>query len=101
MPQIVSIENKVGNVTQTNVASLATSALLLAANVNRKGVRIVNTDANVLHINYGAAAVIATANVGSIAATSGLWIMPDPIYTGAIYGIWAADDSGLAIVTEL
>jgi hypothetical protein len=101
MSQIVSTENKVGSVTQTTVVSAATSGLLLAANSTRKGVHIVNTDANLLHINYGSAAVIATANVGSVAATTGLWIMPEPIYTGALYGIWAGDGAGVAIITEL
>lgn len=81
------------------VASAATSATLLAANSNRKGVMIHNTDANALYVKYGATA--SATSFTALIAANGSWTMPDPIYQGVIDGIWASDGSGSAYITEL
>jgi hypothetical protein len=86
----------------TAVASAATSAQLLAANAVRRGIVIVNTDANALLIKYG-----TTASASSFTyqiAANGTLELPAPgqaLYTGRIDGIWAADGAGSAFITEL
>jgi hypothetical protein len=85
--------------TLSNVASQATNINLLAANSARKGVIIINDDANALLIKYGATAS-ATSYTVSIPGSGGYWEMPVPLYTGAIDGIWTADGSGSARITE-
>jgi hypothetical protein len=85
------------SVTQVNSAN--TSATLLAANGSRRGVVLYNSDANALLLKYG-----ATAAAGSYSYRIGsgqTWEMPNPIYTGIIDGIWEADGSGHAAITEL
>lgn len=82
------------------LASLATSAQLLAANSSRTGLMLVNTDANDCRIKYG-----TTASASSFSAivpgNNGYWEMPRPIYTGRIDAIWDADGSGSLFATEL
>lgn len=84
----------------TSVASVATSTTLLAANANRIGVTIHNSDANALFVKYGATATTTTSYTVKI-ASDGYWEMPNPIYRGILDGIWAADGSGSAQITEL
>jgi len=91
----------VGNATATlfTVASLATSQTIKAAVTGRRGLLIVNTDANTLRIKYSATASASSFSVAIPA--NGYWEMPQPIYTGIIDGIWDADGAGSAFVTEL
>ena len=84
----------------TSVASLATSQQLLAVNLNRKGLMIYNSDANALSVKYGVTATTSAGGRSFVIPSSGLWEMPQPIYTGRIDGIWAADGSGSAEITE-
>lgn len=81
------------------VASGVVSATLLAANASRRGATITNTDANALYVKYGSTAS-ATSFTVTIPA-NGYWEMPYPTYTGIITGIWAADGTGSAIITEM
>jgi hypothetical protein len=86
--------------TVTSVDSSASSGTLLAANTARKGVLIVNTDVNALLVKFGATASASSFTV-RIPGNFGQWQMEAPIYTGIIDGIWEADGSGAAIVTEV
>lgn len=86
--------------TLTSPASSASSATLAAANVARTGLIIQNSDANALYVKYGATATSDDYTV-KIAGNDGYWEMPEPIYTGIVDAIWAADGSGSAYVTEL
>lgn len=80
------------------LASLATSQQALAANTNRAGVIMVNTDANIVRIKYG-----TTASASSFTVPIGpgaVWEMPIPIYSGRIDAIWDADGAGSLFITE-
>jgi hypothetical protein len=81
------------------VASSATSATLLPAQQWRNGLMIFNTDANDLYIKYGTTASITSFTVKIPGGA--YWEMPHPPYTGIIDGIWSADGSGSAVITEL
>lgn len=85
--------------TATKVNSLAASQLLLAANPNRKGVRIRNTDANALYLAFGGTAA-TTDNVVRL-ATNDIYIDVPGADGLAIYGIWDIDGSGAALIEEL
>ena len=89
-----------GTAVITAVASLATAQYLKAANINRKGLMIYNSDANALSIKYGPEAAASAGNRSVVIPTANMWEMPQPIYHGVISGIWAADGSGHAEITE-
>lgn len=77
----------------------ATNVQLLAANTNRKGVMIHNDSISTLFVNFGAT---ASATAFSVKIPSdALYEMAAPIYTGQINGIWSADATGAARITEL
>lgn len=83
----------------TSVNSANTSTQLLAANANRKGVIIVNTDANALYIDISGGTAATTRYTKKL-ATDEQWECPfAPV--AAITGIWAADGAGAALITEL
>lgn len=85
--------------TLTNVADAATSAQLLAANANRVGCVIHNDSTQDLYLKYG---TTASATDYTVRIPAGLhWTMPFPAYTGRLDGIWAANASGSARITEL
>ena len=85
--------------TVTSVASGITSVSIVAANTARRGVSILNTDANALYLLVGGGTASATNLSVIVAATNGYWEAPFG-FTGAITGIWAADGTGSAFVTE-
>ncbi len=90
----------VATATTTSVASSATSVTIVAANAARQALSITNDDANALLIKYGATAS-ATSYKVKIPGGGGYWERPDgDRYTGIIDGIWEADGSGSARVTE-
>ena len=78
-------------------ADAATSATLLSANTARKGFIIENDSDQVLYIKYGTTAS-ATDRTGAILPT-GIW--SEDKYTGRVDGIWAANSTGNARVTDL
>lgn len=90
---------KSGMATAVSLASAATSAQVVAANTDRLGLCLTNTDANRCYINLGAAAS-ATAFVVYL-DTGDYWELPTPCYTGAVNAIWSADGSGSLIGMEL
>lgn len=87
-----------GTGTKTSVNSGASSVTILASNANRKGATITNTDANTLYLDLSGGTASSTSFSVPLAA-GGYYGVPFG-YTGAITGIWAADGSGAALVTE-
>lgn len=89
---------KSGTATRTPVNSGIASVTILAANANRKGATIFNSDANALLLDLSAGTAAATrcqvrlTQYQSYEVGSG--------YTGAITGIWEADGAGIADVVE-
>lgn len=84
--------------TLTNVASSASTTSLLASNANRLGVILFNDSTSTLYLKYGTTAS-TTSYTYSIEA-GGTWEMLNPLYTGAIDGIWSSAN-GNARITEL
>jgi hypothetical protein len=90
-----------GTATQTNVAAAITSTTLKASNTARKALYIYNAGTADLYVNFGATATATTAFVNRLPPGS-FWELPDdPIYTGAVNGIWSATGGNGANVVEL
>lgn len=87
-----------GTSTFASVASGITSVTLLAANPNRNGAVIVNTDANILYVDTSGGTASASRYSHAL-ATGGTLEVPAR-YTGIITGVWAVDGTGAALVTE-
>lgn len=85
--------------TLTNVNDTATSTTLAASNAARKGLLIFNDSTQALYVKYGATASATSFTVKI--DPGGYWEMPTPIYSGVVDGVWAADASGAARITEL
>ncbi len=84
--------------THSQVASVNTSTTILAANDQRKGATIFNTDANALNLKLdGSTATTASAHVR---LTQNQYYEIPFSYTGLITGIWEADGAGAANVCE-
>ncbi len=82
-------------------SSSATVITLLPANPTRKGLILINTDANDLWVKYGSGAG-TTSGLWSVKVPAGAtWVMDQPIYGGLLTGIWTAAGSGVAEVTEM
>ena len=81
----------------TQVASLATTQKLCDANAQRKVLIIENTDTNRLHVLLNSGSATTTAYSFSLAQNANMKIER---YTGEVNGIWAADGSGSAIITQ-
>ncbi len=93
-------DNRAATGTKSAVASGVASVTILASNAVRKGAMITNTDANVLYLDLSGGTATSTSFSVAIAA-NGFYELPNgPLYTGLITGIWAADGSGSALVTE-
>lgn len=84
--------------TRSSVSSGIVSVAIAAANPDRVGAVITNTDANALYLDMTGGTASATAFTVSVAA-NGTYEVPYG-FTGAITGIWAADGTGAALVTE-
>lgn len=82
----------------TQVASLAVDTTILAANANREGFIITNTDTNTLYLLL--AVGTATTAAFSVSIPANGYYESETNYTGGIKGIWAADGTGFANVTE-
>lgn len=87
----------------TTVAALATSAVILAANVRRKGATIVNDSTALMYIRLEAAAASASnytvVLAGAAAAPFSYYELPYG-YTGEVRALWASA-TGNARITEL
>lgn len=90
---------------RTGVADTASSTAILAALAaggSRKGVIIHNNSSEILYIAYGGtAAAISSAGYTYKIPADAHWEMPEPIFSGALWGIWANNSSGYAAITEL
>jgi hypothetical protein len=84
--------------TLSSVDSSTGDATILAANANRKGASVFNTDANALYLLLSTGTASAT-NLSVSVAANGYYEVPFG-YTGIIKGTWAADGAGAAKVTE-
>jgi hypothetical protein len=85
--------------THSSVNSGTSSVTILAANANRKGARIYNTDANALYLDLSGGTAVAASRAQVKLLTDEGFDVPFGL-TGAITGIWAADGSGVASVVE-
>lgn len=83
----------------TSVNDQATSTTLLAANTSRKGAVIFNDSTSILYLKFGTTASATDFTMKLGPGESGY--LTQPVYTGRIDGIWSADASGAARVTEL
>lgn len=84
--------------TVTSVASSASSVSLLASNTSAKLRTFYNDSTQVLYIKFGATA--STTSYTVQVAAGGYYEVPQPLYTGAIDGIWASAN-GNARITEV
>lgn len=82
-------------------ASSATSIMLLLANPGRRGLILVNTDANDLYLRYGPTASTASGGWTYKIPAGATWEMAQPIYGGRIDGIWTLAGAGIAEMTEM
>ncbi len=84
----------------TSKPSSTSSAQLLAANASRKGVSILNTDANPLFLLYATSGSASATNLSDMVASGERVEVPFG-YTGAIQGAWGgATGQGAAFMTE-
>lgn len=99
--QVTNASGGVGSTTgtKTSVNSAAVSTTILAANTARLGATITNTDGNALDLDLSGGTASTTSYSVQI-APGGYFELPSPVYTGKITGIWTADGSGAALVTE-
>lgn len=81
-----------------SVASSTTSASLVSENARRGSLIIANDDANRLYVLLGAGTASSTNYSFSLAQNENACV---PGYTGAAQGVWAADGSGSAYITEI
>jgi hypothetical protein len=89
---------KSGTATKTATAANTSQVTVLAANANRKGATIANTDDNILYVDT-VTGVTATDFMYALSKNQTVEIPAG--YTGAIYGVWATAGSGGARAREL
>jgi hypothetical protein len=82
----------------SSVNSAASSTTLLAVNTSRDGATIRNTDANILYVLLDGGTASATNHTVAL-ATGDYYELPAR-YRGQVNGIWAADGSGVALISE-
>jgi hypothetical protein len=82
----------------TSVSSGIASISLLAVNRNRKQATIRNTDANTLYVLLDSGTASSTNH--TVALATGDYYETPLGYKGDIFGIWASDGAGVALVTE-
>jgi hypothetical protein len=107
LPALPSGTNTIGKVarvpattaTLSSVNDTASTTTLVLSNANRIGLSIFNDSSKILYVKFG-----ATASTTSFTVRMGaqaFYEMPEPIYTGIIDGIWSADSTGAARITEI
>jgi len=85
--------------TRTSVGGSVTDVSLLAANAARKGAFFFNESTATLYLAYGAAATLTSYTV-QLPPGSFFEMPPQPIFTGAVRGIWNVANGNVRI-TEL
>jgi hypothetical protein len=95
--------NKGSTTGGTPINTSAISVTLLAANPDRKSLRIVNTSNRDLYVHLGATASLAayTSKLPKLAANGIASAFDDDTYTGVVSGIWESAGSGSAQVIEV
>lgn len=83
--------------TVTSVSDTASSTTLLSAGATRRGFRIYNDSTQTLYVKYG---TTASASDFTVIVQPASWLVEDG-YGGRVDGIWAANASGAARITEL
>jgi hypothetical protein len=83
--------------TMANVNDSATSVTLQASNANRLALIVVNDSTEILYVKYGSTAS-TTSFTHKLHPNESI---REDLYTGIVTGIWAADASGAARMTEL
>ena len=83
--------------TTSSVADSATSVTLLASNANRRGASVYNDSTEILYAKCGATATTTDFTVKMF--PQDYWECPAN-YSGILEGIWSANGSGSARVTE-
>lgn len=91
-------ESQAGTAALTNVASSASTGSIVAARTLRKGLVIYNDSTAVLYLAYASTASLTAFSYKIAAGVT--FEMPQPVYNGAVSGIWDAAN-GNARVTEL
>lgn len=89
---------RIAAATITNVASSASSVSLLASNTARRGVTLYNDTDKACYVKFGATA--STTSFTVKLQPNAYYEMPEPIYTGAIDGIWDSAPTGSMRITE-
>ncbi len=92
------IEANCSTGTVTSVGGSASSVSLLASNANRRGASVFNDSTAYLYLKLGSTA--STSSFTVRIDPYGYYEIPQPVYTGAIDGIWASA-TGSARITEL
>jgi hypothetical protein len=85
-------------VTQSVAVPTGTGVQIVPANPNRIGLILYNNSANSIYIRYGSPGTSATCT--TVIATFAQWVMPQPIYTGALTACRNAG-TGNVIYTEM
>lgn len=113
LPSIPAGSNNIGDVdiapsgtaTRTSIADNNVDTQLLAANAGRKMAVIVNDSDQDLYVGLGGSAVSATDYSYFLPRSSGgqksQMELPIPVFTGEIRGIWSANSTGAARITEM
>jgi hypothetical protein len=83
----------------TSVNDQATSVQLLASTAGRLGAMVFNDSTEALYVKFGTTASVTSFTVKILAG--GYFEFPQPVYTGRVDGIWAADAAGAARITEV
>lgn len=86
--------------TRSNVVAAVSDTSLLASNASRKGAIFYNDSTAILYLAYGSGAATTSSYSVQIPAQGYFELPPQPIYTGAIRGIWSSA-TGNARITEL
>lgn len=97
IPMVMDVAPRTASPT-LQVNSSTTSVTIAAANTARKGISIYNNSTAALYLSYASP---ATANNAFMAMQPGSLLMLDQqlMVTGAIYGLWTAQN-GAAHVTQ-
>lgn len=89
---------RIATATLSNVAFSASSVSLLASNTSRRGAVFYNDVDRACYIKFGATASSTSFTVK--VQPNGYFTMDNPIYTGAIDGIWDSGGTGSMRITE-
>ncbi len=95
----IPIKHQASSASVSAVNDSATDGEVLAANSARKGAIFYNNSTSAMFLKFGGAASNSDFTVKL--ASYDTWVLPLPIYTGSIHGIWESDTAGKLMVTEL